>query len=263
MPVMSGNSKLLSQSSVEQINVSSASPDVIASSRGEETATAYIIDNVGANKKWQDVGDKTIKDFNKNDSILSEHKIYDGNGDNIIDFGDGVLDVNRSGDGDAKAGGSQFVLEGLGSEALRYLGFKDYYVYADASTRLAGMTEGTVGNDTFDAGAGAKTYLYDNALGLNLGGDKINNFGFDDYIVTTRPLYDSNTNNYVDFGTNGFLDISGQVGPRASDPEKNPGGQLDINGVNDTDVTRLYLASVDSSRPDVTYYYYNLGLVPA
>ncbi len=222
------------------------SADVIGNTDG---ATAFVVDT-------GNVGDDSIANFGKNDSLLTKKKIYDGNGDGIIDFGsNGVLDVDRT--SSKFAGADQLQLLGMESKALRYLGEKQgYFVYADASVRLAGFTEGTVNNDTFNAVGGSKTFFYDNALGLNLGKDTINNFSVDDLIVTTSKVYDSQDNGIITFGGNKILDLSGEGGPAATDPTHNPGGQIDVNGLGG-DIQQLhYLGSTNVSGVD--YFYYGL-----
>lgn len=200
-----------------------------------------VIDNAAGNSM---AGDYTIENFGKNDSILSTKKIFDGNNDGIIAFGpNAVLDTERFGGG-TKTGDTQVNVIGEGGDpvlAIRYLGTKDgYYVYADASVRLAGFTELTVADNTFDVSAGDVNLFYDNALGLNLGGDTIIGFGAGDKITTTSALFDSDVNLVVNFGKNEVLDLSGANGPNDNDPADtnyntaqpgdHPGGQIDFGG---------------------------------
>ncbi|MBI1687019.1 hypothetical protein [Caulobacter hibisci] len=198
-------------------------------------------------------GDDQLEGFGKNDSVLNYQKIFDGNGDGIIDFGpNGILDISRT---TAKnAGADQITLQGMESKQLRYLGSKEgYFVYADASVRLKGFTEGTVNNDTFDAGTGAKKYFYDTALGLNLGGDTITNFGADDRIVTTTKLHNgTDAGALITYGKNEVLDLSGETNGIKGDVGPTHGGQIDIVGTN-------HLALLDIAEVNgVTYYYYGL-----
>jgi len=112
------------------------------------------------------------------------------------------------------------------------------------------VIEGTVGDNSFNMAGGAKVLFHDNALGLNLGGDTISNFGSDDLLVSTSMIFDSDMNDTVTFGKNGVLDISGSTGPAATDPMGGPGGQLGF-----TDQTSVkYLGSNEIG--GVTYYYY-------
>lgn len=227
-------------------------------------ATAFVIAD-GA------VGDDTFLGFGNDDSLIAGRRIFDGNGDGFIQFGpNGVLDVDRS--SRTNPGEDQLQLVGTGDDAIteiRFLGSKGgQFVYADSSTlrNLAGafgdtnlqndagnsVVEGTVGDDTINAGDGAKVILQDNALGLNLGGDTITGFGDDDLLVTTAQLFDSEGDGDIEFYTNEVLDVSGAEGPNSSDPRNGPGGQLDFN---DSDLQSLdYLGS--NVINGVTYYYY-------
>lgn len=198
-------------------------------------------------------GDDQVESFGKNDTILNYQKIFDGNGDGIIDFGpNGILDISRT---TAKnAGADQITLQGMESKQLRYLGSKEgYFVYADASVKLKGFTEGTVNNDSFDASTGAKKYFYDTALGLNLGGDTITNFGTDDRIVTTTKLHNGpDAGALITYGKNQVLDLSGETDGIKGDVGPSHGGQIDIVGTN-------HLALLDSQTVNgVHYYFYGL-----
>lgn len=214
------------------------------------------------------IGDDTINNFGKNDSLINYKAIFDGNKDGYITFGpNGQLDVDRT--SSKNAGEDQITIrteDALQLQELRYLGSKDGgFVYADSAVRKdliafeSGLTvkEGTVGNDTFDAGSGKFAFLYDTALGLNLGGDKISNFGADDFLVTTTQLYNSNgsptdTSSPITFGGNNVLDLSGDTGPNPSVPKTGPGGQIDFGG----SPTQLYFDH-STTINGVTYYYYD------
>lgn len=214
-------------------------------------------------------GDDTIENFGKNDSIINFKKIFDGNNDGIISFGpNGQLDIDRTGAGNRNAGEAQITISNgeQNIDALRYLGTKGNgtgHAYADASTRLAGMTEGTVGNDTsatnaaFDAATGAKTYLYDTALGLNLGGDTISNFGADDRIVTTTKIHNGpDMGAVITFGTNRVLDLPGDTDGIKGDNGPTHGGQIEFvtPGID-------HLSLLDTKLVGgVNYYYY--GVTP-
>jgi len=223
---------------------------------GAGGATAFVIAD-------GDVGDDTFTNFGSDDSIITGKKIFDGNNDGFIAFGpNGVLDVDRFGGGDNRRGNDQIQVVGENGNdvtEIRYLGTKGgNFAYADSATLRnlfdtfgqTNVIEGTVGDNTIEAGAGAKVILHDNALGLNLGGDTINGFGADDLFVTTAKLFDSDSSEVVTFGRNGVLDVSGSTGPAASDPSKGPGGQVDFTGIDG--IAYLGMDDIDG----VTYYYY-------
>lgn len=245
-----------------QVNVAADGGSATVYTEAAAGATAFVIAN-GA------VGDDTFLGFGNDDSLLTGRAIFDGNGDGFIQFGpNGVLDVDRT--SGRNPGQDQLQLVGTGDDAiteLRFLGSKGgNFVYADSSTirNLAGafgdgnlqdeigVVEGTVGNNTIDAGTGATVILQDNALGLNLGGDTITNFGDDDLLVTTSKLFDSDSTDTVEFFSNDVLDISGAEGPNSADPSTGPGGQLDFNAPDRLSVE--YLGSNEIN--GVTYYYY-------
>lgn len=235
------SNKSLITTAASTVLVANGTNDVIT---GQEIATAYIV-SAG------DVGDDTILTFRKNDSLINYRAIDAeslGAGDN------GLIDVDgNSGEGDQLT----LVAADGGIVNLRSLGSKDGgHAYADASVRLAGFTEGKVSDDVFDASSGSMTFFYDNALGLNLGFDKINGFGADDRIVTTRQIFDGDDDRSIGFGSNKVLDLSGEGGPKASDGYRHPGGQIDLNGVGHdmVSVDFLYQETVGG----VTYYYYGI-----
>lgn len=210
-------------------------------------ATAFSFTNADGGL----TGDDTVQNFGTNDTLLNYRQIFDGNGDGIINTGTGgILDIDRT--SSSSAGPDQITLGGLVGGGLRYLGTKQgYYVYADAKVRLADFTEGTVGNDTFDASTGARSYFYDTALGLNLGGDTINGFGADDRIVTTTALYNgTDPRSAVVTGSNAVFDLSGTTINATDDNGASRGGQVDITGVN-----ALYLQGTSTAN-GVTYYSY-------
>lgn len=237
------------------VNVAANGTDDVYS-EAASGATAFVI-------AAGNVGDDTFLGFGSDDSLITSRKIFDGNNDGYIQFGaNGVLDVDRT--HARRPGEDQLVLVGSGDNSIteiRYLGSKNgQFVYADAATRrnlideLAGFTvvEGSVADNVLSGASGATAFLYDNALGLNLGGDVINMFGKDDLLVTTAKLFDRTGNDIVTFGDNLVLDLSGAGGPNASDPATGPGGQLDVNEPDRTKVSFLGEGEIDG----VTYYYY-------
>lgn len=220
----------------------------------DDTATAFVVEA-------GNIGDDQFANFTSNDSIINTVAIFDGNRDGFIQFGgNGVLDIDRSARNNP--GNDQVQVTGNNGDIteLRYLGAKNGgHVYADSAVLKnlwtpfgrANVLEGDVTNDTFDMGGGAKVLLHDNALGLNLGGDTITNFGNDDLLVTTSALFDRDVNMRVDFGSNQVLDTSGAGGPASSDPFQGPGGQLDFG----PDVQSVKFLGTNEIN-GVTYYYY-------
>lgn len=239
---MANNSKLVTTAATVVL-LSNGTDDVV---KGDSAATAFVVSN-------GDVGDDTILDFRKNDSLIN-YRALDQQA--VSAAGNGTINVDAANIINSDA--ISIVASSGGSElSLRYLGHKDGgYAYADASVRLSGFTEGYVTDDVFDAALGANTFFYDNALGLNLGFDTINGFGADDVIVTTRRIYDADGSDVIGFGANRVLDLSGEDGPKRSDSEKNPGGQIDVNGSFSDVILIDFLYAREVS--GVMYYYYGL-----
>lgn len=246
------NSVLISTASTINV-VANGTDDVYVAGDG---AVAFVIAD-------GNVGDDQFSNFTSNDSIITGKKIFDGNNDGFIAFGpNGVLDVDRFGGGNSRAGEDQIQVVGNGGDIteIRYLGTKGgNFAYADAATLRnlfaefgqANVVEGTVANNTISMSGGAKVLLHDNALGLNLGSDIVNDFGNDDLFVTTSQLFDDTGNNVVTFGGNKVLDTSGASGPQSSDPSTGPGGQVFFSG----GITGLaYLGTQNIGGVD--YYYY-------
>ncbi|PAX06337.1 hypothetical protein CKY28_17820 [Sphingomonas lenta] len=209
--------------------------------------------------------DDSLVNFGKNDTVVNFKQIFDGNGDGIVAFGgNGVLDIDRTGSGGNRAGEAQITVNSGDADilALRYLGSKGGdpngnggHVYADASTRLAGFTEGTVSNDNFNAATGNFTYFYDTALGLNLGGDTITGFGAGDRIVTTTRIHNGpDAGALITFGANGVLDLPGEMDGVKGDIGPAQGGQIDFGG----SVSSLVLLNTVAG-DGVTYYYYGVA----
>jgi hypothetical protein len=244
---LGANANLITTATLNAI-ANNGTNDVISNDTTDNLATAFSFTN-------GNTGDDSIENFGKNDSILNYQKIFDGNGDGIIDFGpNGILDIDRT--TKKNPGSDQITLQGMESKQLRYLGEKQgYYVYADASVKLAGFTEGTVKNDSFNAGTGSYKFFYDTALGLNLGGDTITGFGADDQLVTTTAIFNGakGPGDLISFGKNGVLDLSGETANTQGDFGESTGGQIDLIGVGG-----IYLQSTEVVN-GVTYYHYGLA----
>ncbi|RYF00815.1 MAG: hypothetical protein EOO77_33580 [Oxalobacteraceae bacterium] len=258
---MAANSTLVKGATFTEFGIDS-SPDGVGDADdvqgGTVGADAYYFDNT---RGGSSVGDKVFTDFGLNDSLLATAEIFDGNNDGYIVLGGNArLDVERS---SARNGGTaQFNMideSGASIYAMRELGSKGgegvngAYVYADAATRVdlynalngtndltpdqssdgftyagtrANVVEGTVGDNTLTGTSGADYFLFDTALGLNLGRDTITNFGAGDVIVTTSEIWNQNGNGAITYGANRVLDMPGSEGGVSTDPSQNPGGQI-------------------------------------
>lgn len=212
-------------------------------------------------------GDDVFTNFGSNDSIVNYQKIFDGNNDGFIQFGpNGILDIDRT--SKKNPGADQINLVGLASNELRYLGSKaGQYVYADSMTLrqlhsefgVSNVSESQVTNDTFDASSGRHVYLFDTALGFNLGSDTITGFGSDDFLVTTSEIYNGGKlGASLGLGHNGVLDLSGEFENTTGDNGVTHGGQIDIQGV-----SVLHLDHTEMGANGVEYFFYAAGPVPA
>lgn len=242
-------------------------------------ADAYAFDNTKGGKS---VGDKFFTGFGFNDSLLATAEIFDGNNDGYIVLGANArLDVERS--SSSKAGSAQFNMVNERDEAIyavRELGSKSgvagqdlSYVYADASTKVAlinyfntgvdgplgqsnglqvNVVEGTVGDDSLAGTVGVDYFLYDTALGLNLGFDTISGFGLGDRIVTTSAIWNKDGDGFITFAHNKVLDLPGATGGVSTDPSQHPGGQIDLISPDGTSLTILGSQEINGH----TYYYY-------
>ncbi|HKT14897.1 MAG TPA: hypothetical protein VJR87_05770 [Allosphingosinicella sp.] len=217
---------------------------------GTTDADAFLLDSAA------NTGDDTLV-LQKHDSLLTTRKIFDGNNDGIITFGgNGTLDVDKTG---PSAGQDSLTLPGINPQVgLRYLGSSDgYFVYADASVRLKGFKEGTVGNNALNGTASNDSFFYDTALGLRLGDDTITNFSATDRLITTTKIFDSNGDNIVTFGGDGVLGLPGSQGNEVGSPGGALGGTVQITDTGGNQVTELQHDGVTTVN-GVDYYIYSL-----
>lgn len=288
---MASNSTLVKGAMVktfEQDATPDGTGDVDDVQTGSAAADAYYFDNA---RGGTSVGDKTFTNFGLNDSLLASAEIFDGNNDGYIVLGGNArLDVERS--SATKGGTAQFnmINEAGGSiYAMRELGSKGgvetngAFVYADAATRVdlynslngsnqltpdhaagneflyagarANVIEGTVGDNTLTGTDGADYFLFDTALGLNLGRDTITNFGAGDVIVTTSEIWNQNDNGAITYGGNRVLDLPGSEGGISTDPSQNPGGQIVFGSAGSPTPSSLTILG-QQTIDDHTYYFY-------
>ncbi|RWM79250.1 MAG: hypothetical protein EOR81_12290 [Mesorhizobium sp.] len=203
-------------------------------------------------------GKDRITNFGKDDVFASSKALFDSNGDGIITFGTNkVLDLDGP-----DAGLDTVSFDGLDAKkGLRFLGegCEDVFVYATATVRPKGALEGKLGDDALagdNPDAKANKFFFDTALDLNLGHDKITNFGAKDILVTTTKLFDSNNDGKIGFGSNNLLDLSGGVGGPGDPGLPGEVGNVDIKNATGNAVTTLeFDGQVDHS--GVNYYVYS------
>lgn len=67
------------------------------------------------------------------------------------------------------------------------------------------ILNGGTGDDRMNGGATIDAFLFDSTV--NQGSDRIDAFGTDDFVLTTRALPDVNGDDVISFGRNGMLNI--------------------------------------------------------
>jgi len=230
---------------------------------------AYALDGSRANQlvfSAGSTGDDVFTGFGANDTLINYKQLSP----DFLQFGaNGIVDIDRVGE---QPGADQINLVGLNSHELRYLGSRagsGQYVYADAATlrQLVAtfgadhVTDSAVTSETFDAAHDGHVYLFDTALGLNLGGDTIQGFGSDDLLVTTSAIFNGRSgdpSSMLSFGKNGVLDLSGEYANSAGDSGADHGGQVALAGVDG-----LFLVGTQTGANGATYYFYSTESTPS
>ncbi len=213
-------------------------------------------------------GNDKIVGFGKNDILVVDFKLYDSNNDGIVTFSkNGVLDMDGGpgpGTGDTPGGDTVKFVDGAvkGSTGIRYLGSdgEGHHVYAEASVRLAGFTEGTLALDNFSGDMlGAKdSFFFDTDLDVAWNNDTIAKFGAEDVLVTTSKIFDGNGDGKISF-IDGTLDLNGadELGHGGQQNQGSPWGKISITDTNGDTVTKLDFDGV-TTVAGVDYYTYSL-----
>jgi VCBS repeat-containing protein len=198
-------------------------------------------------------GNDTIANFGNNDVIVVNKALYDGNRDGIISLSKSKLNI------DAPNGNDTVVI--AGTSALRLLGTDEngMVVYADASVRPKGATESKLGDDRLTGDAGDKkknVFFFDTALDIDLGDDRVDNFGARDIIVTTSKLVDGDNDGSISL-TGGVLRLTGGTGGPGDSILAGEGGTVDLHLLGGASASAL---EFDGSvvRNGTTYYVYSL-----
>lgn len=187
-----------------------------------------------------ETGDDRVLSFGRDDVLLTDAALFDGNGDRIITFAGNRVRL------DGPVAGSDTVrLDGLNGSGLRYIGQDEgLFVYATASVRPAGAKEVLLGSAGVAGSAGADLFFYDAAL--DLPPDRsyaLTGFGANDVLVTTAAIADSNGDGRIGFGADRRVEIGGS--------------DFSVTGANGRTITAL---EFDGSleRDGVTYFVYSL-----
>ncbi|MBB5699328.1 Ig-like domain-containing protein [Sphingomonas yantingensis] len=211
---------------------------------GTSSASETLSGKVGANSFFFDegvTGNDRIVNFEKNDVLVFDKMLYDGNKDGIIALSGNVVSI------DAPKSGDMLKIDGV--SALRFLGIDDagHAVYGDASVRPRGAKESTLADNTFSGDKGDKkkdVFFFDTALGADLGSDTINLFGKRDLIATTTKLADGNNDGIVT-GDGGLFALGDGL------------GSIALKGSAGAAVSSIEFDGT-VVRDNVTYYVYSL-----
>lgn len=165
------------------------------------------------------LGLTAISNFGREDVLITNTALKDGNGDGVINFGD-TLDLG--------SGGSVAV---AGISALKLLGHTaDGYVYArqDSSATLSSLAgtvaaspptpvpsawntvRATAKSDTLAGTQGHDKFVFD--LSGKTGADTITDFGNNDVLIVTKALADGNGDGIITPGKNKMLDFGSGAG---------------------------------------------------
>ncbi|SEN60131.1 VCBS repeat-containing protein [Sphingomonas gellani] len=181
-------------------------------------------------------GADKISNFGEHDILVTNGKLFDGNGDGIISMPRQKLCLDGAGSADT--------VTIAGVTALRFLGTDDtgLSVYADASVKPKGAIEGKISDDVLKGDvldAKKNVFFFDTGLDIHLGDDRIDSFGAKDLLVTTSAL------SSTELGKSGVAKLTGDV------------GTVELHGLAGAAVQSLeFDGSVDHG--GVTYYVYSL-----
>ncbi|VWX49291.1 Ig-like domain-containing protein [Novosphingobium sp. 9U] len=193
-------------------------------------------------------GSDKITNFGVSDILVTDGKLYDGNGDGFIALSSSTLALDGVGSAD------QVVIAGVTS--LRFLGNDQtgLSVYADGAVLPVAALEGKLSNDILNGDAGdlkKDVFFFDTGLDVRLGDDQINNFGLKDVLVTTSAL------STTALGTAGMVRLVGGSGDPTDTRTAGEVGTIDVDGTTGTAVQYLeYDGAV--IHDDVTFYIYSL-----
>jgi len=197
-------------------------------------------------------GTDTISNFGRNDILVLNKPIYDGNNDGVIAFKNNKVDV------DGALGSDNVVLKGV--SALRLMGAVDgLSVYANNASKPKGAFDSKIGNDNFSGDAAnlsKQVFFFDTGLDLHLGNDHVSNFGSSDIIVTTSALVDGNNDGVIASGGDGIFDLVGGAGAPDDLSASGEAGSVLVTGTNGAIVDQLEFDGTMSAG-GITYYVYS------
>lgn len=226
---------------------------VDVSATGDQTVVGAAYHNSFFVNTTNVSGSDRITNFARNDVLVTNEALFDGNGDGVIGLTGGTAKLDSLGSDTLQFDG----LTGLRSMGTSVTGL---HVYADASVRPADAIESMLGNEMLRGDAGdarAQTFFFDTALGLDLGSDQITNFGSKDILVTTSSLLDGNRDAIIAFGSDGRVKLLGDSGAPGDKAILGEAGSIGLSDLAGGDINKIgFDGAVDHD--GTTYYVYSL-----
>lgn len=151
------------------------------------------------------------------------NRLDGGAGDDVLDGGAGIDTLRLSGSRNdylfSYVGGVLTVHDyrspqpdGTGFDGTDKLFNIERVEFAEGYPKPLGIIESGPGDDTLTGTAAADNFFFDTGLGMALGKDAIRNFGAGDRIITTSPIYDSNNDGKIGFGSSDRLALPSTIG---------------------------------------------------
>lgn len=226
---------------------------VDVSAVGNQTVTGAAYHNSFFVDTTSVSGSDRITNFARNDVLVTNVALFDGNGDGVIGLMGGTVKLDSLGSDTLRFDGLT-ALRSLGTSAT------GLHVYADASVRPADATESMLGNEVLRGDAGdarAQTFFFDTALDLDLGSDRITNFGSKDILVTTTALLDGNRDGIIAFGSGGRISLMGDSGASGDKAVLGEAGSIALSNLDGGTVNRMEFDGAVAHN-GTTYYVYSL-----
>lgn len=226
------------------VDVSAANDQTVA---GAAYHNSFFVDTTSVS------GSDRITNFAHNDVLVTNGALFDGNGDGVIGLTGGTAKLDLLGSDTLQFDG----LTGLRSLGTSAAGL---HVYADASVRPADAIESMLGNEVLrgdKSDASAQTFFFDTALDLDLGSDRITNFGSKDILVTTSSLLDGNRDAIIAFGSGGRVNLIGDSGAPGDKAVLGEAGSITLSNLDGGAVNKMEFDGA-VVHDGTTYYVYSL-----
>lgn len=207
-------------------------------------------------------GDDVLTGSDERDLIFGGDQndtLTGGRGDDLLDGGAGIDTVAFSG----ARGDYLFQMSGPALTALdlrprgdgldTLLNIEKVHFQPSAWKPLAAV-EGSRASETILATAARDVFLFDTAIGLQLGADAIKSFGGGDRIVTTTPIYDDNGDGIIRANSSDRFALASVAGTSASTTT----GSLQLFAAAGGVVSTIRLMGIEA-HGGVTFYSYAMA----